>query len=94
MSERKPLLVVAAFWSDSEHKDLLRLTDKRIEGSGAVVTFTPEQANQPGLRHDLRRFKLEEAADWEPEERPMMLVESQSHSDQHADKVPANRHNP
>jgi hypothetical protein len=60
------LLVVAAFWVEgTDTQDTLN-EERRIKGSGAVVTFTPEQANQPGLRRHLRQFNLDEAADWEP----------------------------
>lgn len=59
------LLVVAAFWADpGDSNDLIPLVERRIPGSGSVVTFTREQAKQPGLMRDLRKFKLTEAEEW------------------------------
>jgi hypothetical protein len=44
------ILVVAAFWAeDGDSDELQALVDRRIKGSGSVVTFTSEQANQPAL---------------------------------------------
>lgn len=74
-------LVVAAFWVENDHdvpatiwevlRDALPVCQGQtgirvIEGSGAVVDFTPAQAEQPGLRAALERFRLEEAAWWQP----------------------------
>lgn len=67
MKAPQPLLVVAAFWAEPGDSDELQpLVDRRIKGSGAVVTFTREQAEQPGLRSQLRAYQLDEAADYLP----------------------------
>lgn len=63
--QRAPILVVAAFWATAgESNELLALVDRRIKGSGSVVTFTPAQAKQPGLMRDLSKFRLTEASEW------------------------------
>lgn len=60
------VLVVAAFWAEEGDSDELQpLVDRCIKGSGSVVTFTREQARQPGLLYGLRRYKLTEAGEWD-----------------------------
>jgi len=64
------LLVVAAFWATpGESNELQDLVDRRVKGSGSVVTFTSEQAMQPGLLAGLRKYQLSEAADHQPRSR-------------------------
>lgn len=67
ITTNEPLLVVAAFWAEAgDSNDLQPLVDRRIKGSGSVVTFTREQAQQPGLLNGLGKYKLTEARDYQP----------------------------
>lgn len=57
-------LIVIAYWTE-EVEPFTEPRPAPIKGSGAQVSFTPEQADQPGLRHILRQLNLEEAADYD-----------------------------
>lgn len=64
-------LIVAAFWvHDEDVEDAMRMVTSDpvpgISGSGAAVQFGVKQASDWEFRRTLRRFNLQEAADYEP----------------------------
>lgn len=65
-------LIIAAYWTE-EVEPFMQWENGRkrwptpIKGSGAQISMTPTQVEQPGLRDVLRRLCLEEAADWRSE---------------------------
>lgn len=66
-------LIVAAFWVHDEDTDeamKLVVSDPvpGIKGSGAAVSFNQNVAADPDLRRTLRRFDLDEAAAFLPED--------------------------
>lgn len=65
MSDAPKLLVIAAFWADSdvgaEVSAALQRFKTADEYKGAVVTFAPEQADEWSFQQTMRRLQLDEA---------------------------------
>lgn len=66
---RSKRLIVSAFWVAEEDVDAVMVAVANvpggIKGSGATVSFKEERVT-PDLRHELCRFDLAEAADFDP----------------------------